>query len=138
MAEGRTGGRRTGRREDTAALVARLEARVTELETRLARLEGGEVRVLKAGLFDGRARARPQQGPKCPGCRLVVDVPSERCPFCGLLFRAIPASQRPVGPPRREAAGPRKPRKPAKRGEGGPVSPPVGTRRRRPGSRAGA
>jgi hypothetical protein len=129
MAGARAGGKAGG---GVAAALRRLEERVAALEARLERMEGGEVRVLKAGLFDGRARARPQQGPKCPGCRLVVDVPSERCPFCGLLFSALPPSQRPVPPPGRKAA-PRGKRAP---GKAAPAR--AGSRRRGPGTRAGA
>ncbi|WP_373049247.1 hypothetical protein [Vulgatibacter sp.] len=84
-------------RADLEERIAALETELAAVRHRLERLEGGEVRVLRAAPFDGRARARPAEpGTRCPGCRLVLDEACERCPYCSLPFHVLPQRLRPV------------------------------------------
>ena len=88
-------------RADLEARIASLETELADLRRRLERMEGGEVRVLRATPFDGRGRARPSTGgPRCPGCRLVVEEPAERCPYCSLPFHVLPPAMRPAFAPK--------------------------------------
>lgn len=94
-------------RASLEARIAALETEMADLRRRLGRLEGGEVRILRAAPFDGRGRARPTPGgPRCPGCRLVVAAPSARCPWCSLPFAVLPPRLRPAFGPARGASRP--------------------------------
>lgn len=90
---------------DIEERIAALETELADLRRRVGRMEGGEVRVLRATPFDGRARPRPHPGgPRCPGCRLVMEEAYERCPYCSLPFHVLPAELRPVVAPKPRAA----------------------------------
>jgi hypothetical protein len=64
--------------------------RLRLLEERVTRIE----RMLEIRSPLRRVEADSPRGPRCPGCRLEVEVARGRCPWCGFVFEAVRGRRR--------------------------------------------